>query len=131
MSPTLDASAELEILDHQHEEIDAAREALRVAIVNGQGLAAMQKASRRLIEVTLDHFESEEAYLEHIGFTNREAHRNEHQKFVSELRAVERQLEERRIRAPLVLLRLFESWLKHHLEHEDSVYQKRGCWNSQ
>lgn len=112
----------LHVIDRQHEEICKAVARLRRSILGGSGLTTMCLESARLIKVTILHFESEEAFLEEIGYPQALEDRQQHQQFMKELQKVEKHLSEKEITAPLELLRLFAKWLKSHLEGADEQY---------
>lgn len=77
-----------------------------------------------LVAYTLEHFETEERYLERLGFPEMERHRRSHQDFREKIGALNRDVQEDRVVLSTSVMKLLRNWITEHLLEEDQEYRR-------
>lgn len=83
----------------------------------------------KLYRYVVDHFDTEEAYMETIGFPDFDRHKGLHDNLVRELKRFPDQFT---METAMEFKGFFYTWLFHHVLHEDRQYfawarTKEGC----
>lgn len=80
-------------IDAQHQELIRRIDTLLQAWESGRGSEEVQAVLKYLEDYVIEHFGTEERYMDRYGYTNRTAHKSQHQVFVKTfLRLKERYL---------------------------------------
>lgn len=114
-----------DILDRQHAAINRTQQKLRSSIIEGTGLGLIIGCAKELIATTLEHFASEESALDASALQSFESHRRLHIEMIESLKEISGDLEHRRIRGALELMKFFDARLTYHLDVEDAIWERQ------
>jgi hemerythrin len=112
-----------EILDTQHKGlVDMTNELIRSC----EGGKVTQdvlfiKTLRKAVEYAQIHFSTEEKYMRQVNYPEFDAHKKEHEAFVSEVAKQLKAFEENR-NDPVVLVGFLKDWLFNHIAGSDKKY---------
>jgi hemerythrin len=113
-----------DIHDREHLEIKWKQQHLRMAILEGKGMDKIIADAKELIVATLEHFKSEESAMDADTLRNFTTHRRLHTDIIQSLRDISNDLEQRRIRGAIELIKLFDVSLTNHLDVEDAAFER-------
>jgi hemerythrin len=74
-----------------------------------------------LVTYTLEHFDSEEAWMERQGYPGLEAHRKEHQDLILRISALKQRIDEGE-RPIMEVMILLADWLEYHIHDYDQAF---------
>jgi hemerythrin-like metal-binding protein len=113
-----------DIHDREHFEIKWKTQHLRMAILEGKGIDKIIADAKELIVATLEHFKSEESAMDADTLRNFTTHRRLHTDIIQSLRDISNDLEQRRIRGAIELIKFFDVSLTNHLDVEDAAFER-------
>ena len=121
---TNDLKLGIEDIDMQHKKL--------VDMINEFYFQLKDKSSKELIsklindmkQYALVHFETEERYLQQIGFPALEEHKVEHKSFIEKVADVEQRFSAGKLVLSFELTNFLKSWLVHHIKGSDMKYVK-------
>lgn len=118
-------AADLEIdqgpIDADHRKLVAQVNQLHDATSQGRGQDIVGPLLAELVQDTVQHIQREERYLESIGFPETPAHRQGHERFVNELRALQGKYDAGQITVAAQLSALLRDWLSLHIRRSDKA----------
>ena len=106
-------------VDRQHRQLFVLLDRLYEAVCIGEGQEAVGGVLEELLAYTREHFHLEEVVMRDINYPAREAHQQEHEKLMAEVR---HQLETFRRGERIVSIELLEfmnNWLGNHILKSD------------
>ena len=109
-----------EVIDKQHRELIEYFNAAHEHMLSNQNTGSLGiNALVRLVEYCRYHFAFEEEYMEEIGFTEIQRHKEIHKAFYTKLNQDLQQLGQRELVLTSEILKTFENWIVHHILNED------------
>ena len=114
----------VEEMDREHEGLVASMNALHAAWTRGAPRLEQERIFDGLVQLTVQHFNDEEAYMGRIGFAGLASHRRIHEQLLAKLR------EHRTAFAstgslPASVFSFSRLWLTAHIRGIDSGYVRR------
>ena len=92
---------------------------LHTATSEGRGMEIVGKILDQLIDYTVDHLQREEAHMAAVNFPDLERHKIGHQKFIADLRALQKRYEDGSISVASQLSTVLRDWLSLHIRRGD------------
>lgn len=114
-------------LDSQHKELLRLYNLLHEALVNGspeETIETKQLILDALVVYTLQHFTTEEKYLEEIQFPERHEHCLQHQGFSEKILQLNREVKANTMVLTTSLIKILRNWITEHLDEKDQEYAK-------
>lgn len=109
----------VELIDSQHRNLVNIINELHEAREHGSVQQALNEVLPRLVDYTVYHFNSEEAYMEEHGYANLEKHRESHQLFKEQiLEIVDHEYDEQVYSLDMLSMYL-KMWLLQHILVDD------------
>ena len=105
-----------EIINNLHEAL-MAEDAVDLA-------EAKEKAINRLGEYLIEHFSTEEEYMQSIGYPGLDQHQKEHQNFLQRLEKHKEGLQSINGLLPTEVMKILVTWLQDHLLGEDQKFSQ-------
>lgn len=109
-------------MDKQHRKLVDILNRFYDVIEKGEREEAISELLKGAEEYTIFHFESEERFMEEIGFPELEAHRRAHQNLVNEVRSAKEKYAQGDKKAVRDLVAFLISWLYTHIAKTDRKY---------
>jgi len=109
-------------MDAQHRKLVEILNRFYDAVEKGEREEAIGELLKGAEEYTVFHFESEERFMEEIGFPELEAHRRAHQNLVNEVRSAKEKYAQGDTKAARSLAAFLLSWLYTHIAKTDRKY---------
>jgi len=118
---------DIDDIDAQHKKFFEATHRLYDDIVNARGEHAVEEALAFLRSYAIEHFQSEEAFIEKSGYSGLEDHKKLHVEFIEKLDGIADEFDI--YQAPTQgmadqILELTQDWLLYHIIDEDTLYAK-------
>lgn len=117
----------IEAMDEQHRRLIEIYNELYAAMMRGKAHKHMHETLDALISYTELHFQAEEAYMESVGFEDRERHAVEHRQLLDKVKLFQRKLalDQERITKPV--MKFLEFWLRSHIQGKDMEYARAAA----
>jgi len=112
-------------LDKQHKELLRIYNTLHESLMNDtaeESFKAKLNTLRDLSSYVVDHFSTEEAFLEKIGYPGRAAHCLCHQEFTDKIQSLQKDLELQKIVLSTSLIKVLRNWIAEHITGEDKKF---------
>ena len=109
-------------MDEQHRKLVEILNRFYEAVEKGERDEAIEMLLKGAEEYTVFHFQSEENFMEEIGFPELEAHRKAHQNLVNEVRMAKEKHARGDRKAVRGLAAFLLSWLYTHIAKTDRKY---------
>ena len=109
-------------VDYQHQELVRMICALNDAMAAGASHEVMGETITGLVNYTRTHFATEEAYFDRYGYPMADAHKAQHQDFVSRVEDFKRGFDEGRLFLSLDVMDFLGQWLVTHIQGSDREY---------
>ena len=109
-------------MDEQHQRLIDILNQFYEAIEKGEREEAIQSLLQGAEEYTVFHFDSEERFMEDIGFPELEAHRKAHQNLINEVNSAKEKYAQGDKGAVRSLAAFLLSWLYTHIAKTDRKY---------
>jgi hemerythrin len=120
-----DFSVGVNAMDEEHIALFALFNDVCASIEDGNGRAESEPLLRKLIDLTQQHFRSEEALLEATGFPALAQHGDHHKDLNTLMKEYLVRFDRGDLGSSGNLLSFLREWLTHHIQTEDKVY---GIW---
>ncbi|MFH1913313.1 MAG: hemerythrin family protein [Pseudomonadota bacterium] len=109
------------VIDEQHKHLFAIANDLMAATGRGEGEDMLKNIFERLKAYTRYHFEEEEAFMERIGYPDRDAHVAEHVLLLIRVNTLWRLIEHGEIITPNGISLFVNDWIVEHIMHKDAL----------
>jgi hemerythrin len=109
-------------IDRQHRRLFEMINELHEAMGHGRGRETLGPVLKNLAEYTVDHFATEEAFMQSIGYPDLPEHRAKHEALVKQVNEFMVRFSAGYLTLPSTLSRFLADWLKHHIREEDLAY---------
>ena len=109
-------------IDAQHKELFRLAEALRTAMMTGQGAAAVGKTLDRLLDYTIVHFAHEERVMQGCGYPDYPAHKALHDDLTRQVREFQTNFRAGH-KITVQVLHFLKDWLVEHIANQDARLQ--------
>lgn len=106
-------------IDEDHKKLVALVNRLHDATSEGRGMEVVDQLLQELIEDTTEHLRREEAQMVAVGFPDLERHKLGHQRFMTELHALQSRLQGGSMAVAAQLSALLRDWLSLHIRRGD------------
>lgn len=106
-------------IDADHIRLVGLVNELHSATSEGRGIEVVGKILDELIGYTADHLQREEAHMAAVQFPDLERHKVGHQKFVADLRELQKKYEAGSITVASQLSTVLRDWLSLHIRRGD------------
>jgi hemerythrin len=106
-------------IDADHMKLVALVNELHTATSEGRGMEIVDKILEQLIAYTADHLQREEAHMASVNFPNLERHKLGHEKFIADLRGLQKLYEGGSITVASQLSTVLRDWLSLHIRRSD------------
>lgn len=118
-----DYSLGFDKFDDEHKKLVAIVNELHEALDKGVEQATLQRICDELVEYSIAHFESEEAYFDHANYPDKEAHAGSHRALEAQVREYSAQALKRPTGdVATELMGYLRKWLINHICHEDVAF---------
>jgi hemerythrin len=112
-------------VDEQHKIMFQAINTFHGGIVAAQGKESLAQTLDFLMTHTVDHFRTEEAFMQSMGYEGLAAHRSEHQLLLEEVASFKQQWTGNEAWGrPTEVARFMGDWLTRHIQQMDFQYVK-------
>ena len=111
-------------LDRQHQRMFRIVQELQRSIMAGNGQAVVEAAMERVVNYTIEHFATEENFMDECGFPGTAAHRVEHNVLTMEISKLQKEHEAGKTDAVAKLLDFLQRWQVEHILKRDMEYAK-------
>jgi hemerythrin len=112
-------------MDEEHVALIASFNDVCASIEDGRERAESEPLLRKLIDVTQQHFRSEEALLKSTGFPGLANHGDHHKDLSTLMNEYLVRFDRGDLGGSANLLSFLREWITHHIQTEDKVY---GIW---
>ena len=112
-------------MDEEHIALFALFNDVCASIEDGNGRTESEPLLRKLLDLTQEHFRSEEALLTLSGFPGLMNHGDHHKDLNTLMKEYLVRFDRGELGSSANLLRFLREWLTHHIRTEDKVY---GIW---
>ena len=109
-------------LDLQHQRLFRIIQELRRSVAAGEGHAVVEAAIARVVNYTIEHFATEESFMEEHGFPTAAEHRLEHNVLTLEINKLQNEHEAGNAEAAMKLLEFLQRWQVEHILRADMQY---------
>ena len=117
-----DYSVKIEAMDKQHIILVDLINQLFDALKAGKAKDEMGKILQALIDYTVTHFKSEEAWMEKHGYADMVGHKQEHQKFVDKVVQFQADFNSGKATVSYDIMNFLKDWLVNHIQGTDKKY---------
>jgi len=114
-------SVKVKACDLQHQKLFYLINALQEAMKAGKGRQLAGDIVRDLDQYTVSHFTAEEALLERTNYPRLAEHRKQHQKFISDVKKIEGDINAGAV-VSIALMDVLNDWLVNHIQVMDKAY---------
>lgn len=111
----------IEIIDRQHQALFGALNQLSDSFKAGTSGQQVEESLAFLMKYTSEHFQTEEHFMQEIGYPNLEVHGAEHARLLQKAHALQDKLAAGQSVTMDVTIFLAD-WLKHHISEMDMGY---------
>jgi len=112
----------IDSIDEQHKTLVDMINSLSDALEKGETNDVLQKIFNGLADYTVSHFGYEEELLEQCGYTESEAHKNEHKALYNQVRHLQKKLENGDFTISVELMSFLKGWVTNHILKTDKAY---------
>lgn len=115
-----------ELLDKQHKLLIGHYNQLHESLLNDSPEETGHTKKRVLaamVAYALEHFETEESYMERLGYAGLEEHRLTHQGFRDKIFSLNRDVQEDRVVLSTSVIKILRNWITDHIAGEDQDYR--------
>jgi hemerythrin len=109
-------------VDSQHQQLVQMINALHDAMAGGRSKEVMGELIDGLMQYTVIHFGTEEAYFDQFGYPQAEAHKEQHQHFVAQVGDFKQGFDENRLFLSIDVMNFLSEWLVEHIQGSDKAY---------
>ena len=124
--PLLEWSDELSIginsIDEQHKKLVNMINALNDALAEGKANELLAKIFDGLAVYTVKHFGYEEELFAQHGYVEAEAHKNEHEALINQVKALQDKMNEGDFMISVEVMAFLKDWLTNHIMKTDKAY---------
>ena len=114
----------IEQVDKQHQKLAKTIRKLQKSLVNGRFSPETGETLKFLVEYTKEHFGTEEALMEKVGYEELEAHKKLHHKLVQQVVDILLGLKKGKKIDAYELIDFLTDWLINHIVQEDKKIGK-------
>ncbi|MCF6239918.1 MAG: bacteriohemerythrin [Bacteroidales bacterium] len=115
-------SIDLNIIDQQHKKWIDFINILYLSFKNEASINEINENILKLLDYTDYHFGFEEKYLEDFKCGNFEAHKYEHEQFISKIKKYQAMIENGEYNAVYALIVYLNGWVLNHIQNDDKDY---------
>lgn len=95
---------------------------LHSAMMEGRGKDVLGGTLADLVDYTVTHFATEEAYFDRFGYPGSVEHKAQHQGFVEKVADFKQGFDEDRLMVTLDVMDFLSTWLVEHIKVSDKAY---------
>ncbi len=110
------------LIDEQHKRIFFLLNQLHQSVIGRKSREDVETVLQGLMRQTAEHFHTEEAFMEQMGFPGLEGHRGQHSKLLDGLHGLEVRFREGDASMAMLVTTFLGSWLRHHIHEGDRTY---------
>jgi hemerythrin len=120
---TQDLATGIDWQDNQHKELFVKVNSLIEAMKTGKGKEEVVKVFKFLDDYVIFHFGNEQKAMEKFNYNEYSSHKSQHQKFISTISDLKKQLETSVVSSAVVIKTqsIVVDWLKNHIGKVDKV----------
>ncbi len=115
-------SVGVDTIDSQHKKLIELLNRLYESFIDQSVGQKLEEVINELVDYTNYHFNTEEELFEQVGYSQKEEHIEEHQKFVKELDGFKKDLQEKKSSLTFQLMNFLRNWLINHIALSDQAY---------
>jgi hemerythrin len=109
-------------VDRQHRRLVEMVNELHSAMLEGRGKDVLGGTLVGLVDYTVTHFATEEAYFDRFGYPGAVEHKTQHQGFVEKVADFKQGFDEDRLMVTLDVMDFLSTWLVEHIKGSDKAY---------
>jgi hemerythrin len=117
-------SVSVKSCDAEHQKLFDLINKLHEAMQLGQGSTIVSPVVDELEKYTQTHFRAEEALLQQACYPKLAEHRQQHQKFVAQVKQFKDDLQAGRLANSISVLKFLKDWLADHIKQTDKMYSE-------
>jgi hemerythrin len=122
MKWTEQLSVKVGLFDDEHKKLVDLINKLFDAMERREGHSALGAILNELTDYTVTHFHHEEEAMKKYNFPGFDAHKKEHENFVSKVADTKKKYEEGSIMLTIPLIDFLTTWIKEHILKSDMGY---------
>ena len=111
-------------IDEQHKKLINMINALNNALAEGQANEVLAKIFDGLAVYTVKHFGYEEELFAQYGYTESQAHKNEHQALIKQVQSLRQKMIDGDFMISVEVMVFLKEWLTHHILKTDKAYSR-------
>jgi len=115
-------SVKIHLFDHEHKKLVELINKLSDAMYKREGNNVLGAILNELADYTIIHFKHEEDAMRKYNFPGLDAHKKQHEDFISKVAETKKKYEEGAIMLTLPLIDFLTSWVQEHILKSDSGY---------
>ena len=115
-------SVKINSIDDQHKKLIDMINDFYDNVVNRSNNENISKLISEMKKYTIVHFNAEERYMKQFSYADYEAHKKEHDLFVSKVKDVEEKFNSGKLVMSLEITGFLKDWLKNHIQVTDKKY---------
>jgi len=116
-------SVGVELFDKQHHKLVDMVNELYDALVSGRTNDVMGEILERLIDYTVEHFQSEEEYFNKYGYPFSKRHKQEHDSLTEEVFSLKEKFFKGDVTISYETMTFLQEWLQKHILESDMDYK--------
>lgn len=109
-------------IDEQHKVLVNFLNNLHKEMKKGKGKDVIEKTLMEMLEYTIFHFSTEEAYFKKLGYPDAERHIASHNVMRKKVLDFKQRYKEEELRVTIEAMRFLCDWLKNHIKESDKKY---------
>lgn len=109
-------------VDKQHKILINMLNELNDAIIDGKAHLVMAKILDGLAVYTVKHFAYEEALFEKYGYSETQAHKQEHKELIHQVQELKKKVENDDFMINSEVMNFLKEWLTHHILKTDKAF---------
>lgn len=106
-------------IDNQHKKLFEIADNLQATHNTNAMYREMGKAIKLLVDYIVQHFRTEESFMETVKFPKLESHRMEHRQFIKQIQEILIRLKTDKHVSPSELIAMTSNWIFEHTLHDD------------
>lgn len=115
-------SVKISSIDDQHKKLVEMINVFYQNIKDNSGNDQISKLVRGMKDYTRQHFSTEENYMRKFNYPDYDAHKKEHDMFITKVNELEDKLNQRKMVLSFEITKFLKEWVKNHIQGTDKKY---------
>ncbi len=115
-------SVKINEIDEQHKKLISLINELHNAMSKGKSKEILESILSGLVDYTVEHFSTEEKYMDKFNYPDSLMHKKEHQTFVRQVQEYQEKLKDKNFLLSIQVMNFLKDWLLNHILGLDKKY---------